>query len=249
MNNDKISIYDRDLIIQQVNAGSNKGLNVQMSDIFSKEWCFTTIILSTISIICFMIYSGMYLITSLTMKDIGIIEDHLVNRDIIAQQIIMVTLSSPYLFFAGLISEIHWLGRIKANGLCILVSLIFLILAVMNSHNYYIYMSLFYGFHTMSINIMTTYACEIYPTRIRDLALGFFLCLSRGGGGFISQILYIYLHQLGTWVPYYSTFVLLFLCVILVFLLPHETCGRPLDQNIYKELDPEECSSTQDEYN
>jgi len=68
----------------------------------------------------------------------------------------------------------------------------------------------------------------VYPTKIRDQAVGFLFFCTRIGG-FSSQILYLYLNGIGIWYPYYFTIGFIIANFVLIYLLPFETYGQPLD--------------------
>jgi MFS family permease len=231
MNDGQLNEEEKELIIAQVTSGSNKDIDVSIKEIFSKDMYKTTTLLMFIWIIFSIVFYGPSLISSLTMAHLGVEAEAGTNRDILIQQIIIVMLSSPNTMISGLISEIPWLGRNKTTILCMVIAVIFNILTIFNPKHYYLHFSLFFGFSAMSMNVNSTYSCEVYPTKVRDLAIGFLFFATRLGG-FISQILYIYLHHWGIWVPYHVTNVLCLVTVVLVFFLPIETFGRPLDQEI-----------------
>jgi hypothetical protein len=76
--------------------------------------------------------------------------------------------------------------------------------------------------------IIDVYSCEVYPTKIRDMAVGFFFSCCRLGS-FIANILFVAFYRIGTFAPYYFV---IFLCVILIYgiyILPFETFGVALD--------------------
>jgi hypothetical protein len=76
-----------------------------------------------------------------------------------------------------------------------------------------------------------TYCLEVYPTRIRDNALGF-LFAARRLGGFLSQVIYIPLNNVDKWLPYYFTAGILVINVGLLCFLPYETYNTALDTNL-----------------
>jgi MFS family permease len=108
------------------------------------------------------------------------------------------------------------------------MSLIFLVVLLIDPNSFAIYFGLFQGFVGISFSINTTYTCEVYPTKIRDQAVGFLFFCTRVGG-FLSQIAYLYMQQLGLWCPYYFTFGFILFNILLIYLLPYETYGQPLD--------------------
>ena len=51
-------------------------------------------------------------------------------------------------------------------------------------------------------NINTAYSSEVYPTKLRDHAMGLLFAFTRIGG-FISQFLFLDFYSLGLFIPYW----------------------------------------------
>jgi MFS family permease len=83
----------------------------------------------------------------------------------------------------------------------------------------------------MSIHGVNAYSCEIYPTKIRENALGLFYFSSRIWG-FISNLIVILLLRVDSRWNYYINFVIGVLGLILTISLPIDTYRRVLDTSI-----------------
>jgi MFS family permease len=231
LNGGKIDEELREKIIQQTKTGINEDLNVSIKELFHGELLRTSLLLTFIWLLNSVVNFGPFLITSLTMKGIGIEEAPIGNREIIIKQMWIACLGTTSNFLGGLLCESSYLGRNKANMLSSFGALIFSVCLFTIRSNFEILFGLYGAFAGMSFNITSTYSCEIIPTKIRDLAMGYFFFITRFGG-FFSQILYLYLHHIGLWVPYHTTTALVGIYIILVFFLPIDTYHRPLDTEI-----------------
>jgi MFS family permease len=229
LNGEKLNENERAHIIAESKGGLNEELKVSLKETFNKDMRRTTILLIFIWVLNSLITYGPMLITSLTLKALNQGSDD----PVITQQILIGVIYLPSNVIGGLISEIPYLGRNKTTILCLFIAIIFLVLAITNSTNYQYHFSIYLFLTSITFSVTNTYGCEIYPTKVRDIALGFLFFCTRVGG-FGSQILYIYLNKMGTWVPYYVTLGLCVLNIILVFLLPVDTYARALDEVIEK---------------
>jgi AAHS family benzoate transporter-like MFS transporter len=238
LHGDRLTENEKHLIIYQTKGNNLEHTDVSISEMFSKELKLTSILLIAIWVIYAVVFYGPYLISSLTMHDLGQTESG-TNRDIIVKQIIIGVVSLPSNAIGGFFSEIPYFGRNKTTNISMMIAILFNILIITNYTNYEIHFGLFMATNAIAFNVNNTYSCEIYPTRIRDVAIGFLFFISKIGGG-VSQFLYIWLHTQGLWIPYHVTTALCLSSVVLVFFLPIETFGRPLDADVVNSTD-EEC--------
>jgi MFS family permease len=227
---DELTQEEKQELVKEVKyGGANKNLNVTMKDLFNEGLFLTTVLSIFIWVINSILNYGPLLISTLTMKELGQEEDLITNREIIMQQIIIVLLMTPANLIGGLVSEIEIFGRKNTIIISFFFAIIFNFLMIYNSSNYHYHFGIYMLFIDLSYDVNTTYCCEIYPTKVRDLALGYLFFWNRVGG-FISQILFIYFYKIGLWVPYWATIALTAVNIMLVFYLPIETHSRPLDQ-------------------
>jgi sugar phosphate permease len=241
LHGDRFTENEKQTIIHQTRGNHLDQEDVSLSEMFSKELRLTSVLLTMIWVIYAVVFYGPYLISSLTMHELGQGEAG-TNREIILKQMIIGLVSLPSNAIGGFFSEIPSLGRNKTTNICMLISIIFNILIFVDPRNYEIHFGLFMALNAISFNVNNTYSCEVYPTRIRDIAIGFLFFISKIGGG-MSQFIYIWLHNVYLWTPYHVTTFLCLLSVLLIYLLPIETYGRPLDDDITFALDPEEGES------
>jgi MFS family permease len=233
-NGRKLTEEQKQIIVAENKSGINTELQISLKEIFHHDLRKTSVLLIFIWLVNSLIIYGPMLVSSLTIRDLDIAQNDDSNRDIIIQQLIIVLVSSPSNIIGGFVSEIPWLGRTKTTILSFSLSIVFLILTIVNSTNYEYHFGVYLCFTLIAFNVNTTYSCEIYPTKVRDIAIGFLFFCTRVGG-FLSQIIYIAINKLGIWVPYYVTIGLCCVNIVLVLLLPIETLDRPLDQDIEQE--------------
>jgi MFS family permease len=229
LNGAKLSEYEKEIIISQTKGNYKEHEDVSISEMFSKELWLTSILLTFIWIIYSVVFYGPYLISSLTMHQLG--QDTFTTyRHILVKQIIIGLLSLPSNAIGGYFSEIPSLGRNKTTNITMVIAILFNMLIYIDSSDYEIHLGLYMALNGIALNVNNTYSCEVYPTRIRDIAIGFLFFVSKIGGG-ISQFLYLYLHKIDLFLPYHVTTILCIISVLLVYGLPIETYNRPLDDD------------------
>jgi AAHS family benzoate transporter-like MFS transporter len=214
-------------ICYEVRSGTNAELTKSLTEIFSNKFLILTILLSFIWFLNSVVTYGPFLVYTLTMKALGQ-KSVSSNREIILHQITVTLINVPANILGGIFSELSFLGRKRATYLNFFIALIFGIFLFVFPKHFHVFFGLIEAFVGIAFNISTTYSCEVYPTKIRDQALGYLFFCTRIGG-FTSQILYMYFHSIGIWYPYYFTGGFICLNIILVMMLPYETYGQPLD--------------------
>lgn len=224
--NRKLRDEEIERLIKEVhNVNSEVGSSI--FDIFEKKFLYLTILLTFIWFINSVVTYGPYLVYTLTMKALNN-QSEKSHRQIIINQIIVSSINIPASLFGGILSELPFLGRNKATSLTMFLAFITMIFLIYVPSRFAMLFGIFQAFIGVAFNTNTTYSCEVYPTKIRDHAVGY-LFFSTRIGGFISQILYILFNSMGVWYPYYFTGGFIALNIILVILLPYETFGHPLD--------------------
>ena len=238
LNENTINDISRSKIIAETrlnnyNNNDNNSLEttneVELKDLFSKKYKKLTSILTIIWFLNSVIGYGPVLVASLTLSSLGV-KESITNNEIILNQIMICVICSPSCYIGGVLSEVSFLGRNKSTILSYFISILFMCLCILDPSSFTVMFGLSIAFSGISFNINTTYTCEVYPTKIRDNALGF-LFFSTRLGGFISQILYLYLNDLNIWAPYYFTIFITFVNIYFVYILPYETLGQPLDKD------------------
>ncbi len=216
-------------IYREISQGANKceGDNI-FTEIFNSKYKKLTILLLCIWFINSVISYGPMVILTLTMKDLGLNNSKLSNYDIILNQIYFCIFNSPSNFIGGFVSEIPSLGRNKSTLLSCILAFISLILAIVNPINFIYHFAISQAFIGILFNINGAYSSEVYPTKIRDHVIGMLFAFTRLGG-FFSQFLFLDLYSLGIFIPHIVTLIFLFANMILIWSLPYETLGMPLD--------------------
>ena len=206
------------------NSISDNVLRGDFCSLFSKEFVVITwISVSIWAISSFVIYGGLFTLSMLlknVMKE--------TNNQTIKSQIYIYVLSSPGCLIAAFLTETKFFGR-KFTTLIgfILIALINVVGIIDNARisTYFGFMGIFIG---ISFNAIGCYNCEVYPTKIRDMALGF-LYSSMRFSGFLSQYISMLLMLINPLSLFYLTVVLGIISAYLTYLLPYDTYGRPLD--------------------
>jgi MFS family permease len=232
LNRKELTEQEMEVILRDSKGEMGKALRGSFKDIFNKDFRRITVLLALNWMILSVLSYGPMLITSKTIGEIE--KEHIhsggtAERDIIINEIIIYCIYFPSTLIAGLISEIPKLGRNKSNILSLVLCLVFNILIISNYSNYEIHFGIYLFFNGMAFSVSTTYSCEVYPTKVRDIAIGF-LFFSTRVAGFISQIIFVSLHNWYVWLPYYVCIALNVLAIVTIALLPVDTYGKPLDE-------------------
>lgn len=200
-----------------------------ISAIFSNGMKRTGIILVFICFFGNIINDGFQLVLNLLLEKIEKIS---INNEynVLKNNILINTIGLPSNLVLGLFTEFKVLGRrhTQALGFFLLAIVIFPILLV--PQKAYICL-IFFMFFTCITNMVNVYVSEIYPTKTRDLALGFIQAIGYFGSC-VSQFVFVYLTD---WNFYICPIIFMILCVcngILSMSLKIDTYGRPLDSSI-----------------
>jgi MFS family permease len=224
LNGSELTEKQKESIIYEANSGANKELNASITEVFNPSLRRISILLTMIWMVNSLLMYGPNLISPLTMKKLGF-----PSEELIVNQIIIALISSPCNVIGGFISEIPFLGRNKTCIISLIIMVLCNVMLIVNSVNYEFYIGIYFFLINIAFNVNNTYSCEVYPTKVRDLAIGFLFFCTRVGG-FMSQIIFIEFNDWGIWVPYYVVAGLCSLNVILLLLLPYDTHSRELDQ-------------------
>jgi MFS family permease len=124
--------------------------------------------------------------------------------------------------------EIPFLGRIRSTSAFYLLGLISMFLGVIFPNYFEVFAGIFNFSISAAFNTSTAYSSEIYPTKLRDIALGF-LYFSTRVGGILSQFIFLALYHWDMWLPFYVLLILLAMNILFMSLLPYDTYGQRLD--------------------
>ena len=222
-----LSKEEKDQICSEVKEGVNKELKVSIKYLFHHEYLKTSIILIFIWIInSYFLYGGMFTLQQ-TLTKISKIP-HVQPKDVIMSQIMISIIVLPGNLISGILTEIKYFGRIFSCIFFYLFSSLFLIAAVIFRQQF----SLLYGLTILCLssafNISSTYTSELYPTIIRDTALGFFYFWTRISG-FSSQFIATGLENSMFLLQYYVMILSSLIAAVIIYFSPIETYGNPID--------------------
>ena len=198
---------EKEQIKREIKGGINQEMKVSITYLFHHNYFKISIILIFIwAINSYLLYGGMFVLQQTLNK---IQKSTNVNKpsDVIIDQIIIQIIGLPGNFISPIFAEIKVLGRIYSTVLCYVLGSIFTALAVISRNHF----SIYYGFSNLFIgsafNISSAYTSEVYPTVIRDTALGFFYFCTRVSG-FSSQYLSTGLENIMFLLNYYTMIVI-----------------------------------------
>lgn len=230
----ELTEYEANVIIEQVLKQGNDTTSGIISDLFKKDYLCITLLSIGVFFISTTLFYGLYIISTLTVQQIGVDKSELSNRDIIAGQLIIAGSNTFSLLTAGFMCEIKLIGRKGAIWGSFIFTAIFAIPCVYFPKLYTLFFSIFIFFTTIAFNVMTTYVVEIYPTKLRDISSGFLFFTLRVSG-LISQFLMLGLFKLHHTIPYYLCAILSIIGIVFTLLLPHDTINQPLDRKYEEE--------------
>ena len=244
-NNVKIEENEKQEIIRNVDKGINKEVKLigKYSFIFKRYKKITMILCFVWSLYSFMVNGGIFNIFMGNAMSSSYIYSDDFDDDLLdsfwAFEILYLIFGFSCLI-AGLITEIKICGRKKTILSGFLISFFFQILFLIFKFQagglffFYIF-SLF--FINISFNAINTYSMEIYPTRVRDTAMGFLSFISRICGFFSNFITIILFRFWTTWLLYFSI-IIAFVGIIFSCLLPFDTYNRELDIKLPEKKKP-----------
>ena len=229
---DQIVLSETDLEEESDCFVKNKEVELNKIDdgesIFSNEYYTKTRVL-IIGFIGFAItYYGPLLIFTPTIQSLKLNS----NSDIIISTLMTCIFRVISMFLCAIFSEIPCIGMKKVSKYSNYFAIVFSILAVMFPTYMISMMSFYMMFSLAGNNSSMTIAGMVYKTKIRDYAMGV-LFFSTRLGGFFSQIIFLWLFNIDTMLPYYVLVILtIFLTMILSFLDdPSDPSLIPLDQD------------------
>jgi len=215
----------------EITSGSlNKGIDNTFVSLLSKKFLLVTILLSLIYFLCSLIIYGPTLIFQDTLSKLQKIEIVQNPTKIIYIGMLGALISGIGTIIGGFIVELKFLGRINSIIISSFLSIAVSILALIFTQYFGFIFNLNFMLIGMYFTIITTYSAEVYPTIIRERALGVLFVCTRVGG-IISQIIYPALGNIYLFAPYYLNLVFVALLLILVFFLPYDTYQMQLDQD------------------
>jgi putative MFS transporter len=209
-------------LVKEIKEGVNKDTEASVSELFKSDFFTLTFCILFLSFMSNMLNDGFALIVTLTLDEIND------SKNVLKDSMIVILFSMPSCIMAGMFSENRTIGRKWCN----LIGYLLLASSIAGMTIMPRYIPIFLGLYNIFINfgniIIITYASEIYPTKIRDMASGMTSTFANLGS-LTSQLVFLSLHNISTFAPYYFIVVICMICVIVSSFLPYETYHRPLD--------------------
>ena len=180
--------------------------------------------------ICFngtMINDGFQLVLNLILEKVKKSDKSAQTRTVLMENITINSIALPSNLIMGAFAEFKILGRIHTQSLGYILMGLVMIPVIINPNTASTFF-IFFMFFTCITNMVNVYVSEVYPTKIRDWALG----MIQGSGylgSFIAQYLFVYLNDLSV---YYCPILFFVICIlngISCTMLKVEPMGKPLD--------------------
>lgn len=242
----KIEDEHRSIIIKEL-AKENKSLDSNLASIFDKQFKSITFILTCIWVFySFLVNGSVFGFMAGLLYSSSLSPEYLNNR----YYYYTIELVSIYFLFllsylvAGCFSEIKFIGRKGLICLGFFAVFVASILAIFIGYKKEITLLIIDVFFiNMSLHITNVYTCEIYPTKVRGIALGFFYFISRLVGFFANLATLFILEHRSNFTIYINTLIGLS-GFVLTIILPVETYRRALDTKIQPKNDNSEGNSS-----
>ena len=152
-------------------------------------------------------------------------------KDTFHMFIIFYAIFAVSVILAGLITEIKCLGRKFTIFVGFLISSLVSLFILLEGFGSGLFFALGAFFINVSFNAINSYSVEIYPTRVRDFAVGYLQFLSRISG-FLSNLTALFIFEaLSDWV-FYLNVVIGVSGLVFTLMLPFDTYNRELDKAI-----------------
>ena len=180
--------------------------------------------------ICFngtMINDGFQLVLNLILEKVKQSDKSAHTRTVLMENITINSIALPSNLIMGAFGEFKILGRRNTQSIGYILMGLVMIPVIINPNTASTFF-IFFMFFTCITNMVNVYVSEVYPTKIRDWALG----MIQGSGylgSFIAQYLFVYLNDLSV---YYCPILFFVICVlngICCMMLTVEPMGKPLD--------------------
>lgn len=235
-----------ELEIVQIIKGIDRGMNKEVKLIGKVKFVFSryskiTIILTIIWIFysimlnggLFNFFVGLTYSTTINIAHLSI-EDYVFTFRILQ---IFYTFFSISTIISGLITEIKFCGRKYTVLFGFLLSVLVCVLSIFKS-NHFGFFILGSFFVNISFNALNSYTIEVFPTRVRDFAIGYLTFLSKMSG-FLSNIMTLILYKYSEHWNFYLNAIIGIIGLVATILLPFDTYNRDLDKNLDKKQNQE----------
>ena len=236
----KLNSYEKTQISKSIDRGVNKEVKItgKFKFIF-RRYGNITLILCLIWILYSMIINGGIFSLFVSFANNVVVMPTSMDLNMVRINGLFIIIQLFYTFFAvstiisGLFTEIKWCGRKYTIFFGFLLSTIasfHVLLFRAKSRAFYFLVTCLIN---ISFNAINSYTIEIYPTRVRDFAVGYLLFVSKIIG-FLSNILAIVMNTRNRkWMLYVNSMIGV-LGLIFTLMLPFDTYQRKLDDIMTK---------------
>lgn len=225
LENNKIKLYME--ILDNPNNSQKSIKSLFSNSFYLKCFLYINIILSTL----FIVYYGFRSIFQLILQSINQEQEVTIKNDssyILVQSIYNSLINIPSVPITGILGNTKSFSRFKLSSISIIISIIFLIISYFDYKHISIYSGIMICSITISLNIAYAVIAEVFPTSLRDIAIGFSNFISRSISAFGMIIVMILFH--------YGLFTLITFLVIFLLLSLYFSITFPIDTKNY-ELD------------
>lgn len=239
--NKTISQASRSTIVKEIEE-SNKTVKSSIGSMFTGPYKRISISLTFIWIANSYIVYGCSFAMSLTLK---YIDSYLnqspstnvnqpdgsqpIHADAIIVDLMMIYLMNlPSNVLSGLMTETRLFGRKNTMAFGFFMCALFCFIGFFKLNHFALCFGLAGFFIAFALSSSNSYSCEVYPSKVRDTALGFLYFCTRVSG-FASQILAIGLTNIYFLGQYIMSFLICLVGIYFVMSLPYDTYNRPLD--------------------
>ena len=236
----KLNSYEKVQISRSIDRGVNKEVKItgKFKFIF-RRYGNITLILTLIWFLYSIIINGGIFSLFIAFGNNSIFIPSEVSLNIYKMKELYFIIQLLYIFIAlstvisGIFTEIKYCGRKNTIFFGFLLSVIASSNALLSSEKTRTFYFLATCLINISFNAINSYTIEIYPTRVRDFAVGYLGFISKIVG-FLSNLFALLLHQRYRRWMLYVNFIIGIIGLIFTIMLPFDTYRRKLDDIMTK---------------
>lgn len=234
--NYKLSDDEKERIIREIEISQiGSDYSESLLKIFNDNYMKTSIFLIGIFFFNYMNEYGLKLIFSLAVSVIKGNHPNVNSEVVRGTKIVYFSMISASII-SGVLCEIEYLGRKRTFFIANVIAFMSIIICSYNTSLIFYWFSLCLIAIKISVVTSNLYTAEVYNTLIRNKALGLMLALGRSGA-FFSQILFIFMHNVDVFLPFYYVFITCILNSIFSISLPFETFGKKLEECVGEDIE------------
>lgn len=227
--NYKLSKTDKFYIINDIKSSMTdvnlKHSQSNYSAIFNQKYWLISALLILVFIFMNFYNNGIFLTISLFAEFMEI-----KAKKTITDMILISFLGCIGTVIGSILCEVPSLGRKKTLIYSTFAQFCIVALCLVFPHRVMLFMILFSGLNNIIVNLSTSFAMEIYHTKLRDTAMGILFIVNRVGST-ASQFVYLIFYDIYPFLIFWVSLVILVIMIFGLIFLPNstETCNRDLD--------------------